>query len=211
MSHQAQGSDSCLRENHQDLHRALVWLMKLANFSEVCFRKDCRWSVLGLVMTAILWAWSDEKTLGCRFTQTKKIGRRMLGTKQVPGSSYQAFMKLLRKWTAKLVDSLSRAFRARIAEEFASRWKIGEFVPIGGDGSRFELPRTESNEKYFASRSRKQTSKNRKKKNKATRAIRSRQSAKSREKKANNPQMWVTTLWHLCIDRKKVSGTVMVI
>ena len=202
MSHQAQGSDSCSRENHQDLHRALVWLMKRADFSAVCFRKDCRWSRLGLVMSAILWAWSGATTLGSRFEQAKKIGRRMLGKKQVPDSSYQAFTKLLQTWTAKLFSSLSQAFRARMASVFANRWKIGDFVPLAVDGSRFELPRTKSNEEYFATPARKRTSnnkKNNKDKKKLARAIRRRQSAKSRAKKANNPQMWVTTVWHLCI------------
>jgi hypothetical protein len=115
MSHQAQGSDSGSRENHQDLHRALSWLMKFADFSEVCFREDCRWSIRGVVMTAILWAWSGETTLKCRLEQALKIGRRMLGAKQVPDSSYQAFMKLLQTWTVKLLCSLSRAFRAQMA------------------------------------------------------------------------------------------------
>lgn len=158
MSHQAQGSDSGSRENHQDLHLALVWLMKLADFSEVCFRKDCRWTTLGLVMSAILWAWSGATTLGCRFEQAKKIGRRMLGKKQVPDSSYQAFMKLLQTWTAKLLSSLSQAFQARMASVFANRWKIGDFVALAVDGSRFELPRTKSNEEYFATPARKKKS-----------------------------------------------------
>lgn len=198
MSHQAQGSDSGSRENHQDLHLALVWLMKLADFSEVCFRKDCRWTTLGLVMSAILWAWSGATTLGCRFEQAKKIGRRMLGKKQVPDSSYQAFMKLLQTWTAKLLSSLSQAFQTRMASVFANRWKIGDFVALAVDGSRFELPRTKSNEEYFATPARKKKANNKTKK-KLARANRRQQSAKSRAKKANNPQMWVTTVWQLCI------------
>jgi hypothetical protein len=193
MSHQAQGSDSGSREHHQELRRALVWLTQGADFAGVQFRDDCRWSIRGLVMTAILWAWSGESTLGARFEQAKKIGRRMLSAKDVPTSSYQAFTKLLRKWTEPLLAALSRVFRGKMAAVFHSRWRLGEFVPFGVDGSRFSLPRTKSNEEYFSSSTKKRKGTQKKKRS------RSQQSANAREKKANNPQMWVTTLWHLGI------------
>jgi Transposase DDE domain len=193
MSHQAHGSDNGSREQHQDLQRALAWLLKPADFSSVQFRQDCRWSIRGLVMTAILWAWSGEKALVARFEQATKIGHRMLGELHVPTSSYQAFMKMLRTWTERLLGALSAAFRQRMETVFADRWKLAGFVVLGVDGSRFAVPHTASNEAYFSPPTRKGKGHHRKK------GHRPKQSAASRAKKVNNPQMWVTTLWHLAI------------
>jgi DDE family transposase len=203
MSHQAQGRDSGSREHHQELNRALSWLLKGADLSDVQWREDCKWSIRGLVMTAILWAWSGEQTLTGRFEQAKKITRRMLGKEHAPDSSYQAFMKLLRKWTTAILIGLALVFREKMERQFADRWRIGRFVCFGVDGSRFELPRTVKNEAYFCApktRPARRLSKKDKNQNKKKRRRRKhRQSAAARSKKASNPQMWVTTIWHLGI------------
>ncbi len=211
MSHQAQGRDSNCREHHQELNQALSWLLKRADFFAVKWRPDCAWSIRGLVMCAILWAWSGKKTLGERFQQAKKVSRRILGEKHVPTSSYQAFTKLLRRWTSVLIAALAVVFRHRMETVFADRWRVGDYVAFGADGSRFELPRTASNERYFSpkpkaptvtkatkrhSRKHKQMAAARAKKAKQ-RARKCKQSATTRAKKANSPQMWVTTIWHL--------------
>lgn len=195
MSHQAQGRDSGCREHHQDLNLALRWLLKGANFAPVRWREDCRWSIHGLVMTAILWAWSGENTLGGRFEQAKKTTRRMLDRQNVPAASYQAFMKLLRRWTTAVIIGLALVFRQRMETAFPDRWKIAGFVAFGVDGSRFELPRTASNEARF-SPPQSPPARRLGKKNKR-RSRKHKQSAATRAKKANNPQMWVTTIWHL--------------
>lgn len=202
MSHQRQGRDSVSRECHQELKRALKWLMKGADFSSVKWRDDCQWSILGLVMTAVLWAWSGEKTLGDRYVQARKIGRRMLGTEAVPKASYQAFMKLLVRWSESLVLGvlgLALVFHERMETTFPDRWRIAGFAAFGADGSRFELPRTAANEARFS------PSKSSKRKGRGTnrkhrrRLARHKQSAANRAKKASTPQMWVTTVWHLGI------------
>lgn len=195
MSHQAQGRDSGCREHHQELNRALSWLLKGADFSAVQWRDDCRWSIHGMVMCAILWAWSGQTTLGERFQQARKITRWMLGGKDVPVASYQAFLKLLRRWTTAVIIGLALVFRQRMETVFAHRWKIAGFVVFGVDGSRFELPRTASNEARF-SPPKSQAPRRVVQKNKR-RTPKHRQSAATRAKKANNPQMWVTTIWHL--------------
>lgn len=197
MSHQAQGRDSGCREHHQELNRALSWLLKGADFFAVQWREDCRWSIHGLVMTAILWAWSGETTLGERFKQARKISQRMLGVKSIPEASYQAFMKLLRRWTTALITGLTLIFRKRMTTVFADRWRIAGFIAFGVDGSRFELPRTAANEARFSPAT-PAASRRAGKKNKHH-ARKLKQSAATRAKKATNPQMWVTTLWHLGI------------
>jgi hypothetical protein len=105
-------------------------------------------------------------------------------------------MKLLRRWTTAVIVGLALVFRQRMETVFGERWKIAGFVAFGVDGSRFELPRTASNEAYF-SRPKSDSPRRRAKKKGKRSARKLKQSASTRAKKANNPQMWVTTIWHL--------------
>src|SRR4051794_10760090 len=93
MSHQDTRRDSRFAFNHQALKRALDWLLKDMVFSRVVFREDCTWTPRLLVFTALLWVWSDEKTLQGRFAAARKIAWRMCPWLAEPASSYQAFTK----------------------------------------------------------------------------------------------------------------------
>lgn len=73
---------------------------------------------------------------------------------------------------------------------------------IAGDGSRIELPRTESNEtRYSPKRKKKRSRRQARSQAKASRGKRwrkaKRQSEESIRKKANSPQMWLTLFWHV--------------
>ena len=49
------------------LGQALQWILSRVDWKSVEFRKDCSWTPRWLVAAALLWAWSDEGTLGERF------------------------------------------------------------------------------------------------------------------------------------------------
>jgi hypothetical protein len=186
MSHQDQDGRK-VRFNYQYLRRALDWLLRTAVFSSLTFRDDCTWTGPSLAAAALLWAWSDEATLGDRFQTARKIVQCLFTLQQEPAGSYQAFVKLLRKWTGSFVTILQTALRQRMQTSLASRWLLHGFAVFGGDGSRVELPRTRSNEAAYA------PSPSRKKRKLPRRG---RQSEQSRAKKANSAQLWLTTLWH---------------
>lgn len=188
MSHQDQDGRK-VRFNYQYLRRALDWLLRTAVFSSLSFRDDCTWTAQPLAAAALLWAWSDEATLGERFQAARRIVQCLFTLQQEPAGSYQAFTKLLRRWTSHFVAILQAAFRQRMQEALAERWLLHGFAVFGGDGSRVELPRTRSNEAAYAPSSGR---KNKKRK----RRRRGRQSEQSRAKKANSAQLWLTTLWH---------------
>ena len=195
MSHQDHGCHSASTANHQALKDALDWLLGGVALSGMSFRQDATWSPLGLIVTALLWAWSDEKTLKERFGTARKIAHRAWRWVKKPATSYQAFMKMLRKWTTPLLSALAGVFRERMRRELRLRFAIAGYAIFGVDGSRLELPRTRSNEQRFSPRSsrakRKAKEKLQRRKSKRQRAV------CSREKKANSPQMWLTTLWHV--------------
>src|ERR1700733_4434464 len=112
MSQQDTGRDSWFIYNHQALKRSLDWLLDGVSFAGATFREDCTWTPRLLVMTALLWAWSDEKTLTGRFATARKIACKMCAWLVEPATSYQAFTKVLCKWTDTLVAAVQTVFRA---------------------------------------------------------------------------------------------------
>lgn len=64
--------------------------------------------------------------------------------------SYQALMKLLRKWTPAFVTLLLAELRRRLPLLFVESLLMSGFMVFGCDGSRVDLPRTLSNERAFA-------------------------------------------------------------
>ena len=121
MSHQDPDGRTAFPHNFQALKDAFLWLLQAADLSPIQFRGDCTWSSLGLIFTALLWSWSDEKTLQDRFSTARKICFKALGKLALgqgaddePAGSYQAFMKMLRIWTASLVLQLMVVFRERM-------------------------------------------------------------------------------------------------
>lgn len=171
------------------LQVALQSLLAGVNWSNIRFRDDCTWTPRLLAATALLWAWSDESTLVDRFTTVRSIIVFIFSLQRQLAESYQAFLKMLVRWTDRLVSAIRQTLQERLPRQFADCWSLYGFIPFGGDGSRVELPRTQSNEQaYSAARK----SKPRKKKS-ASRKHRK----QAHSRKANSPQMWLTTLWHI--------------
>src|SRR5260370_39759339 len=119
MSHQDTGRNSRFTYNHQALKGSLGWLLKGASWAGAMFRLDCTWTAQLLAMTCLLWAWSDESTLKDRFRTARKIARRMCPWLGEPAGSYQAFTKLLRKWTETLVAIVRTVFREQMRQRLA--------------------------------------------------------------------------------------------
>lgn len=183
--------------NHQSLQAALDWLLAGIVLGGIRFRNDCTWSPINLIRVALLWVWSEEKTLGDRFSQARKIVRRAWSGVGQPASSYQAFTKLLCRWTAPLLWAVVTLLRQRMHEELRERFTIAGFVVFAVDGSRMELARTRSLEERFSPRGKKRSKRKSKKGSRKGRRAPRRRPAAANDKKANSPQMWLTTLWHV--------------
>lgn len=56
--------------------------------------------------------------------------------------SYQAFAKLLNRWTAPLLEAITLAFRQTIQAPFAVYWLVEDSAMFGVVGSKIALPRT---------------------------------------------------------------------
>jgi hypothetical protein len=205
MSHQDQDGGTSSPFNFQALNQAIQWLFQSVVLGSIDFRVDCTWSPLGFIVTAMLWAWSDEDTLTGRFTAARRVcmkvlGALALGNAERPATSYQAFTKMMQTWTESLIQQAATAFRKHMCEALRDRFRIAGFALFGVDGTRLELPRTASNEKAFSPRppdrqapAGKRTRRRLRKLAKMRRPRRNR----GAEKRANTPLMWLTTMWHI--------------
>lgn len=185
MSHQDQ--DGRVRYNAAYLKVALQWLLG-QSLAELRFREDCTWSPTHLAAAALLWAWSDESTLTERFATARKIASLVYHPQQEFAESYQCFLKLLRRWTAELLGRLTIALRRRMSEALAVVWEVHGFALFGVDGSRIELPRTQSHEAAYSPANRPRS--------KPRRNRRRPPSDAAHAKQAAGPLMWLTLLWH---------------
>lgn len=199
MSHRDMDSRTPSVTNAQELSAAIRGLLSKAKWKNTRFRKDCGWSVLGLVTTALVWACSSQGTLIGRFGQALKFARGF-GRGFAPAKvSYQAFIKLLVRWTAELRKDLVLEYHLAMEREFPGQFRIADYVPLGGDGSKLQLARTGSNEARYSpakTRTKKGKKRRRIKRRKQSRQARARQ---ARDKKADSPQMAMTLLHHLTL------------
>ncbi len=184
MSYQDQGSEDAPFSCGQQLREAVQWLVRPKAFTEVQFRQDCSWTAWSLAAAAMLWAWSDDATLAERFHSVRQITLNAFGVQRELAGSYQAFLKMLVRWTPMLKRCLLLALRRRMKRRFG-RHGVAGWTIFGVDGSRIELARTASNEANYCplsaldKRRRRRTSRR----------------TKASRKKARNPQMWITTMW----------------
>jgi hypothetical protein len=184
MSHQDLSSENTPYCFGLQLREAIEWLVLPKAFADVQFRKDCTWTAWTLAAAAMLWAWADEPTLTERFASIRQIIQNAFGVQQELAGSYQAFLKMLVRWTARLKCRVLVALRSRMKRRFA-RHRIAGWTIFGVDGSRIELARTASNETSYSPLS----ALGKRRRHRTTRRT------KAGRKKARNPQMWITTMW----------------
>jgi hypothetical protein len=198
MSHRDKDCRTPSATNAQELSAAIQGLLGKTQWN-VRFRKDCGWSALGLVMAALIWPCSSQGTLTGRFGQALKFARG-LGRSFAPATtSYQAFLKLLVRWTADLRKDLMLEYHLVMEREFPEQFRIAGYVPLGGDGSKLQLARTRSNETRYSpakTRAKKGKKRRRTRRGKQSRQARAQQ---ARDKKADSPQMALTLLHHLAL------------
>ncbi len=178
-------------KTHADLLReALLWFGRNDSFSELVCHGNVSWSAMQLITLAVLWAWSDRSTLTDAFVDARDLALKMFGSVAV--TTYQGMTGALRSYTAPLLALFWRHLHARMERVAGKHWRIGLWLALAVDGSRFTTPRTVSNEQAFAIRNygHGRKAKTRKKwKNK-----------KRRSKKISEPvkpQIWLTLIWHM--------------
>lgn len=191
-----------VRLNSDCLKAALQWLLRGIDWSSIAFRRDCAWTPFLLTATALLWAWSDELTLGERFRSARKIAMHLFSPQSQLAGTYQSFIEMLARWTGPLIELLQAALREHMKQHLTDFRLVLGFVMFAADGSRGELPRTGSHEQaYSAARNRRKSRKGKKQRkrkgNKRRSKVANRRKQRADAKKGNSPQLWLTTMWHV--------------
>jgi hypothetical protein len=189
MSHQDLGLETEQGKFGKQLREAISWLASPQAFDDIKFRKDCTWTPWLLVAAAMLWVWSGEPTLTERFDTARSIVQADFAVQGQLAGSYQAWTKMLVRWTSTLLSLLMGVLRRRMRARFA-RCRVAGRDVFGVDGSRNELPRTVSNQAEYCPQS--SHGKRRRRRKSARRG----RAGRARQKKAENPQIWITVLWH---------------
>jgi hypothetical protein len=149
MSHRGHGLGQEISVNHRSLREAIDLLVCPELFSHISFRSGCQWTPLILVATALLWTWGLSRNVTDRYLAARKIIRKVFRLQdELP--SYQAFMKVLRKWTCELLLAVKPHLHAKMEQDLPGHFRVAGFVVMAVDGSRINLPRTESNQETFS-------------------------------------------------------------
>ena len=147
MSHRDEECRTGSKTYAQELVAAIDELLSDVDWKGIRFRKGCQWAVRGLVIAALVWAFSTKTALKERFAQalriTRGLGRRIAPAK----TSYQAFLKLLVRWTPILRQRLVLAFQSRMKRQFSKLFLSAGYLLLAADGSKLKLSRTQSNER----------------------------------------------------------------
>ena len=176
---------------HGDLLRkALTWLLNDRMFADIKLHGNISWKPKHLVILAILWVWSDKKTLSRAYVHARRLSLVMFDNVAV--KSFQGMTGALKKWTVQLLPRIQQRMQELMNEVSGDHWRVGLWLALAVDGSRASTPRTISNEKAFSI---KNYGKGRKAK--------SRTKWKNKQKRSKKlsapvkPQMWITLIWHM--------------
>ena len=175
--------------NADALEQCVTRLCDASFFGDLRFAERCTWTPRTLSAASLFWIWSDESTLADRFSAARRITKSVWNDQDKLSSAYQPFMRMQRRWSALLIFALTLGYRRMMTRELDAPLRNRKWAEFAIDGSRFELPRTVSNERAFSPKP-----DNGKRKR---RVCEGRFANEAAEKKSNSPQIWVTLLWHL--------------
>ena len=99
MSHRDRAHHHTISPAAQDLREVFRWLLQTSDIHKLPLRSDCGFSPRGLVITILLWIFSEENTLTHGFATAREFARTVLRGGVPRVMSYQAFMRLVVRWS----------------------------------------------------------------------------------------------------------------
>jgi hypothetical protein len=172
------------------LGRAINWCLNDSMFADLNVHGNANWSAKFLIALAVLTAWGEHRRMTDSFNEATTLSRRLFGIVTI--NTYQGMMRALVKYTGQLLPVVWRRLQMLTEKASPEQFRIGRWLPLAVDGSRFSTPRTVSNEKAFAAKN-------------FGKGGRGRTRRKWKNKKKRNkklchpvkPQIWLTLIWHM--------------
>jgi hypothetical protein len=172
------------------LKRALKWIVTKDTFADMRLHGNVNWMPQNLVVLAVLFAWSDARQMTACFDKAAKLSLKLFGVLAV--DTFQGMVRALVSYGPQLIPRLWARLQTLMERVAPEHYRIGKWLPLAVDGSRFTTPRTQSNESAFAA------------KNYGTgKMARSRAKWKNKKKRSKKlsapvkPQIWLTLVWHM--------------
>lgn len=110
-------------------------------------RKCPRWDLHPLLYVLLLTTYCCGDSLPERFEAARVFYVACCPKRKRPGESFAGFEKAIAKLPMPILRALAAAIRGRVEVVFDDRWKVGNFIPFGCDGTRQACPRSEELEK----------------------------------------------------------------
>ena len=183
-------SDYKCRTQGDLLRQSIDWVLNDRMFADFQTHGNTKWNPKYLVALAVLTAWSDGQRMTDAFDKAKKLSHNMFA--QIAIETFQGMMRALATQTAQLLPLLWRRLHELMQRAGREHYRIGKWLPLAVDGSRFSAPRTKSNEQAFSAKNF----------GKGTKA-KSRRKWKNKRKRSKKlcepvrPQIWLTLIWHM--------------
>lgn len=176
---------------HSDLLRgALNWVLQDKIFADLRMHGNTKWMPKYLVILVVLTAWCEGRRLTDAFDKAKKLSANLYG--QVAIQTFEGMMRALVTWTGRLLPILWARLQTLMEQAGGTHYRLGKWLPLAVEGSRFTTPRTRSNEQAFSAKDFG--------KGKKARSRRKWKNKKKRSKKLGEPvkpQIWLTLIWHM--------------
>ena len=110
-------------------------------------RKSPRWDLHPLLYILLLTTYCCGDSLPEKFEAARGFYVVCCPKRKRPGASFAGFEKAIAKLPMPVLRALAAAIRGRVEAIFGDRWKVGNFIPFGCDGTRQTCPRTEELER----------------------------------------------------------------
>ena len=114
--------------NGATLHAAVTWAISRKVFAGLKVHGNTVWQTTELVVLAVVWVWSDQKTLTGAFQEANRwtidmLGRSVLGT-------YQGMMGALTTWTECILPLIRDRLHQLMEQEGGMHFRVGRWLPI---------------------------------------------------------------------------------
>jgi hypothetical protein len=106
-------------------------------------RKSPRWDLHPLLYILLLTTYCCGDSLPEKFEAARVFYVVSCPKRKRPGETFAGFEKAVAKLPMPVLRSLAAAIRGRLPMVFGERWKVGEFIPLGCDGTRQACPRSQ--------------------------------------------------------------------
>ena len=174
----------------ESLRRAIDWIIQDKMFAGLHVHGNTTWRFKSLVALAVLTAWSEAPRLTDAFGKASKLSQAMFSG--VATQTYQGMMRAFVRWTPELLPLLWYRLHELMEQIGRDHFRLGKWLPLAVDGSRFSTPRTRNNEAVFSAKNFGKGS-----------TAKSRAKWKDKNKRSKElcepvkPQIWLTLIWHM--------------